>query len=330
MTFGTEWGWGADRDESRRVFDAYIERGGNFIDTADIYTGGTSETFVGEFIGDRREQLVIATKYSNNTRQGDPNAGGNHRKNMVQSVENSLRRLKTDYIDLYWVHLWEYRTPVEEVMRALDDLVRAGKILYVGISDAPAWKVSQANTIASLRGWTPFIALQVEYNLIERTPERELIPMAQELGLTTMPWSPLAGGILTGKYRREDAGNGNGAAERGEMVNSRLTDNNFAIAEAVEQVAGEIGKSPSQVALNWLLSRPFPTIPILGARTLKHLEDNLGCLEFTLSDTQRHRLDEVSKIALGFPHDFLASDQVLQIRDGGAQIETREAILQRV
>jgi len=322
MTFGTEWGWGSDKDESRRVFDTYVDRGGNFIDTANIYTGGTSEEFVGEFASERREQLVIATKYSNNTRRGDPNAGGNHRKNMIQSVESSLRRLKTDYIDLYWVHVWEYRTPVEEVMRALDDLVRAGKILYAAISDAPAWKISQANTIADLRGWTPFIALQCEYSLVERTPERDLIPMATELGITVMPWSPLAGGILTGKYRKPE-GNGGDThkADRGEFLEGKLTEKNYAIAEEVSRLAQEIGRSPSQVALNWMLRKPFSVIPILGARTLKHLEDNLGCLDFVLNEAQMARLDRVSAVDLGFPTTFLMQDQVRTILDGGAEVE---------
>src|SRR5919199_5407511 len=202
MTFGTEAGWGADKQESQKVFDLYVDRGGNFIDTADAYTSGTSETYLGEFIQSRREQLVLATKYTCNTRQGDPNAGGNHRKNMIQSVEASLKRLKTDYIDLYWLHMWEFRTPVEEVMRAFDDLVRAGKVLYIGVSDTPAWKVSQANMLADLRGWTPLIGLQIEYSLVERTVERDLIPMARELNIGVVPWSPLGGGVLTGKYSR--------------------------------------------------------------------------------------------------------------------------------
>ncbi|HXR09254.1 MAG TPA: aldo/keto reductase, partial [Candidatus Acidoferrales bacterium] len=199
MTFGEDWGWGANQDESKAIFDAFAAAGGNFIDTADGYTNGTSEKFVGEFVGSERERFVIATKFSFNSHPGDPNAGGNHRKHMVEALHGSLQRLGTDYVDLYWMHAWDELTPVEEVMRALDDLVRAGKVLYVGISDAPAWWIARANTLAEWRGWTPFIGLQIEYNLIARTPERELLPMAAALGLGVTAWSPLASGWLTGK-----------------------------------------------------------------------------------------------------------------------------------
>src|SRR5919197_2103328 len=204
MTFGEEWGWGTSKEESRKVFNEYIDAGSNFIDTANNYTGGTSEKYIGEFIAsDDRDRFVLATKYTSNTRRGDPNAGGNHRKNMVQSLEASLQRLNTDYIDLYWVHAWDPMTPIEEMMRALDDMIRAGKILYAGISDAPAWIVSQANTLANLRGWNEFIAIQIEYSLIERTSERELLPMANALDLGVTAWSPLGGGVLTGKYEKK-------------------------------------------------------------------------------------------------------------------------------
>ncbi|HKE20177.1 MAG TPA: aldo/keto reductase, partial [Kofleriaceae bacterium] len=204
MTFGTDWGWGADRGDARRIFDAYVDRGGNFIDTANQYTGGTSERLVGEFAEDRRDRLVLATKYTLSTRPGDPNSGGNHRKSMVRSVEGSLGRLRTDYIDLLYLHAWDGTTPVDEILRAMDDLVRAGKVLYVGISDAPAWQVSRMQAIADLRGWSPLVALQIPYSLIERTVERELIPMAGELGLGVIPWSPLASGVLSGKYTAAD------------------------------------------------------------------------------------------------------------------------------
>jgi aryl-alcohol dehydrogenase-like predicted oxidoreductase len=213
MTFGTDWGWGSDRDEAKRILDAYLDRGGNFIDTANKYTNGTSERLIGELVGDRRERLVLATKYTLTMRPGDPNAGGNHRKNMVRSVEASLERLKTDYIDLLYLHAWDATTPVEEILRAMDDLVRAGKVLYVGISDTPAWQVSRMQAIADLRGWAPLVALQIEYSLIERTVERELIPMAQEMGLGVIPWSPLASGVLTGKYTRADLDAGGGTAD---------------------------------------------------------------------------------------------------------------------
>src|SRR3954467_12466780 len=255
MTFGTDWGWGADERDARRIFDAYVDRGGNFIDTANQYTNGTSERFVGEFAGDRRERLVIATKYTLTTRPGDPNAGGNHRKSMLRSVEESLKRLKTDYIDLLYLHVWDFTTPVEEIMRAMDDLVRAGKVLYVGISDTPAWQVARMQTIADLRGWSPLIALEIEYSLIERTVERDLIPMARELGLGVIPWSPLASGVLSGKYSRKDLEIGDGSAAaigtRKDIAasNGALTERGLAIAEIVKTVAKEIGKTPAQVAL---------------------------------------------------------------------------------
>src|SRR5580700_11691 len=203
MTFGEDWGWGSSKDEARKMYDAYREAGGNFIDTANLYTMGTSEKFVGEFIRTHRAEVVLATKYTNAAPGKDPNAGGNQRKNMVQAIEASLKRLGTDFIDLYWLHIWDQLTPVEEVMRGFDDLVRAGKVLYAGVSDAPAWWIAQANTLANLRGWTPFVALQIEYSLIERTVERELTPMAKSLGLGITAWSPLAGGVLTGKYHEK-------------------------------------------------------------------------------------------------------------------------------
>ena len=222
MTFGDDWGWGAAKDEARKVYDAFREAGGNFIDTANLYTNGTSESFLGEFIQGHRQSLVMATKYSLATPGTDPNAAGNQRKNMVQAVEASLKRLQTDYIDLYWVHMWDQMTPVEEVMRALDDLVRAGKVLYTGISDAPAWWIAQANTLAHLRGWSPFIGLQIEYSLIERTVERELIPMAEALNIGVTAWSPLAGGVLTGKYHGHASSEA--SAEPGRMNNDMAKD----------------------------------------------------------------------------------------------------------
>lgn len=321
MTFGTDWIIGADQAESRKMFDLYIESGGNFIDTANNYTNGTSETFLGEFIGNKREQLVLATKYSLNTRPGDPNAGGNHRKNLIQSVEASLKRLQTDYIDLYWLHCWEFRTPIEEVMRALDDLVRAGKILYLGISDTPAWKIAQANTLAKLSGWTPFVALQTEYNLIERTPEKDLLPMAREFDIAILPWSPLASGLLTGKHTKNQQSKVDSG--RAMMVANKLSDRNATILQAVDKIAAEIAKSPAQISLNWLLQKPGTVIPIIGARTIKQLEDNLGCLDFTLTSEQMAYLDLVSQIDLGFPHTFISSDMVKNMISGGTTIRTK-------
>ena len=332
MTFGTEMGWGADKEESRRVFDTYVDRGGNFIDTANGYTKGTSETFLGEFMKGRRDRLVVATKYTMNMYPGDPNGGGNHRKNMKQSLEASLKRLQTDYIDLYWVHIWEFRTPIEEVMRALDDFVRQGKILYTGISDAPAWKIAQANTMAELRGWTPFITTQIHYNLIERTPERDIIPMALEYDMTVLPWSPLAGGVLTGKYGKKDLeaqeANLEEAKEmrRGDKRDLKLFDmlneKSLHIAEQVKKVAEETGKTPSQVSLNWLLQKPAVGSIIIGARTEKQLEDNMGCLNFALDETSMKHLDEMSKIDRGFPHNMLEAEFVKNVITGGTKIES--------
>ncbi|NCQ69939.1 MAG: aldo/keto reductase [Microcystis aeruginosa L111-01] len=314
MTFGQDWGWGADKEESRAVFRAFAEAGGNFLDTANLYTNGTSETLVGEFVKGDREKWVIATKYSLNTRPGDVNACGNHRKNLFQAVEASLKRLGTDYIDLLWLHLWDSLTPIEEVMRAFDDLVRMGKVLYIGISDSPAWIVSQGNTLATLRGWTPFIGLQIEYSLKERTPERELLPMAKALNIGVTAWSPLGGGVLTGKYNQPNPVDG-----RLSMTDQpfQIFDRDLKIAETVLEIAREIEKSPAQVALNWLRNRPNSVIPIIGARKLSQLQDNLACVDFNLTGEQLQRLDNISAISLGFPHELLASQFVRDILLGG-------------
>ncbi|MEW9305601.1 aldo/keto reductase [Labrys neptuniae] len=329
MTFGTDWGWGADEAEARRIFDAYVDRGGNFIDTANQYTNGTSERFVGTFAADRRDRLVIATKYTLPSRPGDPNSGGNHRRSMVRSVEDSLKRLGTDYIDLLYLHAWDFTTPVEEVLRGLDDLVHSGKIVYAGISDTPAWQIARMQTIADLRGWAPLIALQVEYNLIERTIERELVPMAREMGLGVIPWSPLASGVLAGKYSRADLDDSGGSAEASgtrrnvALGNGALTERGLDIADVVKAVAGETGHTPSQVALAWTLTNPAVASPLIGARTLAQLEDNLGALEVTFSDEQRSRLEAASAIELGFPHDFLNRPLTRNVMFGGLKIPTR-------
>jgi aryl-alcohol dehydrogenase-like predicted oxidoreductase len=251
MTFGEEWGWGSPRDEARQIYDAFREAGGNFVDTANVYTNGTSETLLGDFMSGHRESVVLATKYSGSTPTTDPNASGNHRKSMVQALEASLRRLKTDYIDLYWLHMWDQLTPVEEVMRALDDLIRQGKVLYVGISDAPAWWIAEGNTLATLRGWSPFVSLQIEYSLLERTVERELIPMAKAFGLAVTAWSPLAGGVLSGKYA---SGQGSDARYSSDMMKSRLPDRERTKRPvgALNQVSKQLGRSEAQVALAWL------------------------------------------------------------------------------
>ncbi|CAN5902407.1 aldo/keto reductase [soil metagenome] len=300
MTFGTDWGWGADQDESRAQFELFANAGGTFIDTANAYTDGTAERFVGELVADDREHFVVATKYSLNMRDGDLNAGGNHRKSLVQSLDASLRRLRTDYVDVLWLHAWDYLTPVEEVARALDDQVRAGKVLYVGVSDTPAWVVAQVHTIARLRGWAPLVGLQIPYSLVQREVERDLIPMARGLGLGVTAWAPLGGGVLSGKYNRPAAGDD---ARRLADVDPAKLD----IAQAVGGVADELGVPAAQVALAWLRAQGG-VIPILGARTAAQLESNLGALDVELSSDHLGRLDEVSRIPLGFPHDFLRED----------------------
>ncbi|MGH3784973.1 MAG: aldo/keto reductase [Pseudonocardiaceae bacterium] len=327
MTFGSDWGWGADTDEARRIFDAYVDRGGNFIDTANQYTNGTSEQLLGEFAGARRERLVLATKYTVTRHADDPNSGGNHRKSMVGSVEASLRRLHTDYIDLLYLHAWDATTPVEEVLRAMDDLVRAGKVLYLGISDTPAWQVSRMQAIAELRGWAPLVALQIEYSLIERTVERDLIPMAREMGLGVIPWSPLASGVLTGKYSRADLdhGGGTGSAEGTRKnvaaASGALTERGLAIAEVVKDIAASMGTTPSQVALAWTMLNPAVTAPIIGARTLAQLEDNLGALDVRFDNGQLASLEQASAVDLGFPHEFLTRPLTRGVMFGDIKIE---------
>ncbi len=315
MTFGEDWGWGGAYDECKKQFEVFGNAGGNFIDTANLYTNGTSEKIVGDFIAADRDRWVLATKYT--LSMGDHvNASGNHRKNMTRAVEASLKRLKTDYIDLYWLHIWDFTTPVEEIMRGFDDLVRAGKILYAGISDTPAWIISQANTLATLRGWTPFVGLQIEYSLRERTPERDLIPMANAFGLGVTAWSPLGQGVLTGKYKSgpaTDQKSGGRLTEGSPYLNER----DVRLGNAVVGLAKEIGHSPAQVALNWIRQRPTRIIPILGARKVSQLQDNLGTVNWRLSPEQVRRLDELSQIELGFPHDFLRSPIVRDFAFGG-------------
>ncbi|HTK85775.1 MAG TPA: aldo/keto reductase [Patescibacteria group bacterium] len=347
MTFGTEWGWGSDEKESRKVFDKYADYGGNFIDTANAYTNGTSEKMLGTFLKGRRDRFVVATKFTANMQPDDPNAGGNHRKNIRRSVEDSLKRLQTDYIDLYWLHVWDNRAPWEEVMSTLNDLVREGKVNYIGVSDTPAWQVARANTLAIERGWEPFTALQIEYSLIQRTVERDLIPMAREMGLGVTPWSPLAGGVLAGKYTRKDIGedakhhqpkNAKGGKNQPQQVKKVAADDEmptrkgFAIAmgnlsprglditDAVKTVASETGHTPAQVAIRWLLEKPGVASPIIGARDVKQLEDNLGALEIDLTHDQIAFLDRASAIEVGFPHDFLQHDIVRRFVDGDTVI----------
>jgi aryl-alcohol dehydrogenase-like predicted oxidoreductase len=327
MTFGEDWGWGAAKEEARKIYDVYREAGGNFIDTANVYTNGSSEKFVGEFIAGHREEVVLATKYTiaaagfTGQPGTDPNAGGNQRKNMVQAVEASLKRLGTDYIDLYWLHFWDQLTPAEEVMRAFDDLVRAGKVLYVGISDAPAWVVAKSNTLAELRGWTRYVGLQIEYSLLERTVEQELVPMARDQQMTVLAWSPLRRGLLTGKYLPENLkqSEAEGARMHKEMMKGfgSVEESTHAIVREIVAASEELGVSAAQVALAWLRYRPVPVIPIIGARKVAQIEDNIRSLDVTLSPAQLQRLDKATAVSMGFPQNFMALEPVKAMVFGG-------------
>ena len=282
MTFGSDWGWGANDEDSRAMFDAFADAGGTFIDTAHVYTEGASERLVGEFIQSDRDHFVVGTKYTPSTGT-DISKSGNSRKNMMRCVEESLIRLGTDHIDLYLLHFWEGTTPVDEVMRGLDDLVSAGKVLYVAVSDTPAWQISRANMMADLRGWSPFVGIQVEYSLVERTAEREMLPMAKELDLGMTAWSPLAQGVLSGKF----LGDGTGDATR--MPASHVPPRHNEIAKLVVEIAKEYGCSPSQVALAAIrqLSKWGDIIPIIAGRNVAQVKDNIGCLEVTLRSKSR-------------------------------------------
>jgi len=311
--FGTGWGYGAEPDEARRIFRCYADAGGNFIDTADGYQYGQSETLVGEFTSGIRDDFVIATKYTSGAaRDGGLSVTGNSRKNMVRSVEASLRRLKTDRIDLYWAHMPDGVTPMEEIVRGLDDLARAGKIIYAGLSNFPAWRVARAATIAELRGWLPIAGLQTEYSLVERTPERELLPMADAFGLGTVAWSPLGGGLLSGKYRKGEKGR---ATETKRLVHIEKDSQKTAILDVLHAVAEEIGAAVGQIATRWVSAKGV--IPIIGNPTLPQIETNLGVLSVNLTSEQIHRLDEASAIALGSPHELVASANARRQQHGG-------------
>lgn len=328
MTFGSEWGWGAEIGEARRIFDLYVDRGGNFVDTAVNYTDGASERFLGAFIGDKRERIVLATKCTMARDPGNPNSGGNHRLNMVRSVEQSLRQLATDRIDLLYLHAWDMTTQPEEVMRALDDLVRAGKILYCGICNTPAWRVAEMQTLAELRGWSPFVALQIEYSLVERSVEHELMPMAHALGLGVLPWSPLGGGVLAGKYARTDVEDSREAAvsatRKGVIAASgHLNARAIAIADEVRAVATEVGATPSQVALAWTLINPAVVSPVLGARTVVQAEENLAALAVVLSQDHVDRLNRISEPDPIFPARFVQRPLVQQLIHGGTAVARR-------
>ena len=307
MTFGEDWGWGSSVADAQSILARYLERGGNFIDTANFYTKGHSEKIIGDFISSgrvRRDHVVLATKFFGNLYRGDPNGGGAGRKAIVAQCEQSLRRLQTDYIDLYWLHQWDKFTPVEETMRALDDLVTAGKVRYIGFSDTPAWKVAQAQTIAQFRGWAPLIALEIEYSLLERSVEGELMPMARELCLGVTPWSPLHSGALSGKYTRQNAGR-TAQADRGEEMIGSLTENDYAIIDQLGEIAHELGTTTAAVALAWVQGRPGVASTIIGARTLRQLDENLAALDVQLSLAQVAALDHLSEPTLDFPARIL-------------------------
>ncbi|MDB4975156.1 MAG: oxidoreductase [Myxococcaceae bacterium] len=319
MTFGEDLGWGSSVSESQAVMDRFSERGGNFIDTANLYTKGHSEKIIGDHVGresSKRDRLVIATKFSGNHYPGDPNGGGSSRKSIIAACEQSLRRLQTDYIDLYWLHNWDKHTPIEETMAALHDLVQAGKVRYLGISDTPAWKTTQAQLLAQFRGWTPFIGLQIEYSLLERTVEGELIPMAIELGMGVTPWSPLRGGILSGKYTRENAGQGD--VTKRSWNASYLNDKAYVVIDALHAIAKALDTTPARVALSWVHDRPGVSSTIIGARTLPHLDDNIAALEVKLSAEQTAKLDELTTPTLNFPAQFLTMAGTIQ--NGGTTV----------
>jgi aryl-alcohol dehydrogenase-like predicted oxidoreductase len=305
MAFGEDWGWGAPKEECGRILRAFREAGGNFVDTANAYTNGTAERFLGELLGNDRDEVVLATKYTTSTNARDPNASGNHRKSLIRALDASLERLRTDYVDLLWVHIWDFLTPIAEVMRALDDQVRAGKVLYLGVSDTPAWLIARANTLAEQHGWTPFVAAQAQYSLVERTIERDLLPMSHALDLAVTAWSPLGMGVLTGKYGEAPASPGDARLHVDPGGRDLLTQRNIEIAREVGHVAEEIGATPAQVAIAWLRARPGVVVPIVGARRESQLRDNLGALGVALSADQRARLDAVSHVDLGFPSEFI-------------------------
>lgn len=310
--FGTTFGYGAQPDEVRRILQGYAEAGGNFIDTADNYQLGESERLIGEFIAPNRNDFVIASKFSRGASRAPALAAlGNNRKAMVQSVEDSLKRLKTDRIDIYFVHMDDGVTPVDEITRGLDDLVRAGKIIYAGLSNFPAWRVAAAVTTANLRGWAPIAALQAEYSLLQRTTERELLPMAEGFGLGVMGWSPMAGGLLTGKYRNGEKGRAT------DLKGSVLHDNaarNAPVIDALIAVAEEIGENPGRVAIAWVSAKGV--LPVIGPRTRAQLDDNLAATSLKLSDDHIRRLDEVSAVPLGYPHELLAAAEQRAIMTG--------------
>lgn len=312
MGFGKDWEWGADYETSKQIFETFGNAGGNFIDTANLYTNGTSEKYLSDFLSIQRDHFVLATKYtlSDHRSNTNVNGAGNNRKNLMRSVEQSLKRLNTDYIDLLYLHAWDNLTPVDEIMRGMDDLVKQGKVNYIGLSDIPAWLVSSAQTMAQILNLNPVVALQIEYSLLQRTPERDLIPMANHFGISVIPWAPLAGGALTGKYLKGNPG-------RLPSHSKRLSDPNTEIVKVVLRIAEELKISPSQVAIRWMIQKYNSIIPLVGATKAIQMEDNLGCLDCSLSIVQMEELNSVSDLSLGFPHDFLLTSGTREVIYGG-------------
>ncbi len=305
MTFGEDLGWGSSVEESRGIMDQYIAAGGNFIDTANFYTKSHSEKIIGDHLGHdpaKRDRLVIATKFSGNLYPGDPNGGGSGRKSIINACENSLRRLQTDYIDLYWLHNWDPHTPIDETLATLEDLVRAGKVRYVGVSDTPAWKVAQANVMARFRGWSEFIGLQIEYSLLERSVEQELVPLALEFGLGITPWSPLKSGILSGKYNRRNQSVSK--ADRGSFMSHLLNEKTYALIDELERIAQAHDSTVARVSLAWVRVQPGVTSTLIGARRMSQLQDNLASLDLTLSAEELAHLDALTKPTFGFPQSM--------------------------
>ncbi|MDI9893571.1 aldo/keto reductase [Rhodococcus sp. IEGM 1381] len=328
MTFGAAWGWGADEGDSRRIFDAYLDAGGNMVDTANIYTDGQSEQYLGRFLRGRRDSVVVATKYAATRDPSDPNAGGGGRKSLRGSVEASLRNLGTDHIDLLYLHAWDGMTPSDEIIASLGELVRSGKVLYIGISDTPAWEVARMQTTAELRGWPSFAALQVEYSLIERTTERELLPMATNLGIGVVPWAPLGGGVLTGKYTAADLATPGSASPTGTRrdhakANGTLTVRGLEIAATVVDVANELGVTAAQVALAWTLRHPSVVSSLIGARTSEQLQQNISALDVVFDQSQLDKLHTVSAVDAGFPHEFLMRPMVRGVTTGRTTVRPR-------
>jgi aryl-alcohol dehydrogenase-like predicted oxidoreductase len=319
MTFGEDLGWGTSVEESQQIIDRFVALGGNFIDTANFYTRSHSEKIIGDHLGRhsaRRDRLVIATKFSGNLYPGDPNGGGSGRKSLINACENSLRRLQTDYIDLYWLHMWDANTPIEETMAALDSLVQAGKVRYLGVSDTPAWKIVEANLIARFRGWSAFIGLQIEYSLLERSVEQELVPMAGEFGLGITPWAPLRSGVLSGKYTRRNSGQHK--ADRGALVEAFLNEKTYAVVDELEIIAKAHETTVASVALAWVHAHPAVTSIIIGARRLSQLDDNVGAVDVNLTADELARLNAVTEPTFGFPQGVLT--RVPSIINGGTTV----------